>query len=103
MTEQTPTSGPHSDEIPAHAYAKPREVIISVSTDELANYPAGTTVIIDEERHELIKRVQIADGTRVMLARVPATYGGEWQERAVEVARQDHAEPLWQVAVYEQA
>lgn len=101
MTERTPTSGPHSAEMPAHAYGL-REQVVAVSTDDLADYPCGTTVIIDEERHELIKRVQIEDGTRVVLAKVPQVDdpNSPWQEVAIEVARQDHAEPLWQVAVW---
>lgn len=97
MNHNENTTGPQASDIPAHAYAAPEPKLIMVSTDDLADYPVGTTVIVDEERWELYKRVQIADGTRVVLA---TPTGTEYREWAVEVATSDRAEPLWQVEVY---
>lgn len=70
----------------------------TVSTNDLADYPAGTTVIVDGERLELHKRYQTADGVRVVLIRpqYDADHGPAGLVR-IEVARADLDEPLWQV------
>lgn len=87
MTERTPTSGPHSADVPLEALTR------TVSTDDLADHPVGTMIVIDGEVMEMMKRVQTDDGVRVHLW--PVEDGRP--ERAVEVARADCAEPLWQV------
>ena len=66
----------------------------TVSTNDLADYPVGAVVLLDEERWELYKRVQTADGTRVVLVAA----AGPYAEREIEVARADQDEPMWQVA-----
>lgn len=71
----------------------------TVSTNDLADYPVGTTVTVDGERLELHKRYQVADGVAVWLLRpqYDADHGPAGLVR-IEVARGDLDEPLWEVA-----
>lgn len=82
MTENT--AGPQASDLPdTH----------TVSTDDLADYPVGTLIRLDDEVVELMKRVQVADGVRVVVW--PIEDGKP--ERGIEVARADCGEPLWEV------
>lgn len=78
------TSGPQASDLPATH---------TVSTDNLANYPVGTLISLDDQVVELLRREQVADGVRVV---VWAIEDGK-PEQGLEVARADCAEPLWEV------
>ncbi|PWU57680.1 hypothetical protein DLJ47_01870 [Micromonospora sp. S4605] len=71
----------------------------TVSTNDLADYPTGSTVVLDGEALELHKRYQTAEGVAVYLLRprFDADHGPAGPVR-IEVARADLDEPLWEVA-----
>ncbi|MEV0153180.1 hypothetical protein AB0H57_05480 [Micromonospora sp. NPDC050686] len=70
-----------------------------MSTNDLADYPVGSTVTVDGEALELHKRYQTAEGVRVVLIRpqYDADHGPAGLVR-IEVAKADLNEPLWEVA-----
>lgn len=78
------TSGPQASDLPATH---------TVSTNDLANYPIGTLLFLDDKVVELLRREQVADGVRVVVW--PIEDG--WPEEGIEVDRADCGEPLWEV------
>lgn len=83
------TSGPQASDLPdTH----------TVSTDDLANYPVGTMIRMDDEVLGLYKRTQVADGVRVWLLRTTFdAMHGQAGPMAFDIDRADCAEPLWEV------
>lgn len=78
------TSGPQASDLPATH---------TVSTNDLADYPVGTLILLDDQVVELLRREQVADGVRVVVW--PIEDGKP--DQGLEVARADCGEPLWEV------